>query len=240
MLMWTSLQPFYAPPSMEALSRVGLEAYRTVFDSPTFFLTLRNTLILGVTSSFAAMIIGLSVAWITVRTKTRASRALDILAFLPHAFPGVILALSILLIYLLLPVPVLNTIWIIVIALSTQYIALSSRVMSGSVAQIKAELEEAAAVSGARQWATLRRVLLPLVRPAFLNGALLIFLMSIKNLTQALLLYAPDSVVISTLIYQKWDNGRVGETAAIGVMTVLFTLVISVFARRAAISGGVR
>ena len=240
MLMWTSLQPFYAPPSMEALSRVGLEAYRTLFDSPTFFLTLRNTLILGVTSSFAAMIIGLSVAWITVRTKTRASRALDILAFLPHAFPGVILALSILLIYLLLPVPVLNTIWIIVIALSTQYIALSSRVMSGSVAQIKAELEEAAAVSGARQWATLRRVLLPLVRPAFLNGALLIFLMSIKNLTQALLLYAPDSVVISTLIYQKWDNGRVGETAAIGVMTVLFTLVISVFARRAAISGGVR
>ncbi len=240
MLVWTSLQPYYAPPSIEALSRVGLQAYQTLFDSPTFFLTLRNTVLLGVTSSFAAMLIGLAVAWVTVRTRTRASRALDVLAFLPHAFPGVILALSILLIYLLLPIPVLNTIWIIVIALSTQYIALSSRVMGGSVAQIKAELEEAASVSGAKQLATLRRILLPLVRPAFLNGALLIFLMSIKNLTQALLLYAPDSVVISTLIYQKWDNGRVGETAAIGVMTVLFTLVLSVFARRAAISGGVR
>lgn len=240
MLVWTSLQPYYAPPSIEALSRVGLQAYQTLFDSPTFFLTLRNTVLLGVTSSFAAMLIGLAVAWVTVRTRTRASRALDILAFMPHAFPGVILALSILLIYLLLPVPVLNTIWIIVIALSTQYIALSSRVMGGSVAQIKAELEEAASVSGAKQLATLRRILLPLVRPAFLNGALLIFLMSIKNLTQALLLYAPDSVVISTLIYQKWDNGRVGETAAIGVMTVLFTLVLSVLARRAAISGGVR
>jgi iron(III) transport system permease protein len=240
MLVWTSLQPYYAPPSIEALSRVGLQAYQTLFDSPTFFLTLRNTVLLGVTSSFAAMLIGLAVAWVTVRTRTRASRALDILAFMPHAFPGVILALSILLIYLLLPVPVLNTIWIIVIALSTQYIALSSRVMGGSVAQIKAELEEAASVSGAKQLATLRRILLPLVRPAFLNGALLIFLMSIKNLTQALLLYAPDSVVISTLIYQKWDNGRVGETAAIGVMTVLFTLLLSVLARRAAISGGVR
>ncbi len=233
MLLWTSLQPFYAPPSMEALSRVNLNAYSVMFSNPTFSLAVRNTFLVGIITAMATMVMGFSVAWVSVRVKTRASKALDILAFLPHAFPGVILALSILLIYLILPFNVVSTIWIIIIALGTQYIALSSRVMTSSIVQIKGELEEAAAVGGAKQWATMYRIVLPLVRPAFMNGLLLIFLMAIKNLTQALLLYSPRSVVLSTLIYNRWDNGRVAETAALGVFTVAITLVLSVVARRA-------
>src|SRR5690606_34541010 len=151
-----------------------------------FWRAVRNTLTLGAVTAVATMLAGFCAAWVIVRVRTRASQALDLLSFLPHAFPGVILALSILLIYLFLPIPILNTIWIIVLALTTQYIALSSRLMGSSVAQIQAELEEAAAVSGARQGEMLRRILLPLVKPAFVNGALLVFLMSIKNLTQAL------------------------------------------------------
>jgi iron(III) transport system permease protein len=110
--------------------------------------------------------------------------------------------------------------------------------MTSSVVQIKAELEEAASVSGAKQWAMMWRIVLPLVRPAFMNGLLLVFLMAIKNLTQALLLYSPRSVVLSTLIYNRWDNGRVAETAAVGVFTVAITLVLSVLARRATQGAG--
>jgi iron(III) transport system permease protein len=204
-----------------------------MWTNPTFSLAVRNTFVVGIVTAVTTMVMGFSVAWITVRVKTRASKALDILAFMPHAFPGVILALSIFLIYLILPLNVVSTIWIIIIALATQYIALSSRVMTSSVVQIKAELEEAAAVSGAKQWAMMWRIVLPLVRPAFMNGLLLVFLMAIKNLTQALLLYSPRSVVLSTLIFNRWDNGRVAETAAVGVFTVGVTLVLSVLARRA-------
>lgn len=232
-LLWTSSQPYFAPPSVDAFGRMTIQAYRDLFGSSTFFTAARNTFVLGTVTSLATMVLGFSVAWVTVRLKSRASQALDILAFMPHAFPGVILALAVLLIYLFLPFPIVNTLWIIILALTTQYIALSSRLMSSSVAQIKAELEEAAMVSGAKQWAMLRRILLPLVKPAFFNGALLVFLMSIKNLTQALILYSPNSVVISTLIYTRWDNGRVAETAAIGVITVILTLILSVVIRRA-------
>jgi iron(III) transport system permease protein len=205
MLVWTSLQPFYAPPSLEALSRANFSAYQVMWTNPTFGLALWNTFIVGFVTAVTTMVMGFSVAWISVRVKTRASKALDVLAFMPHAFPGVILALSIFLIYLILPLNIVSTIWIIIIALATQYIALSSRVMTSSVVQIKAELEEAA---------------------------------SVKNLTQALLLYSPRSVVLSTLIYNRWDNGRVAETAAVGVFTVAITLVLSVLARRATQGAG--
>lgn len=239
-LVWTSLQPFFAPPSMDALGRLTPTAYRNLFDSPSFFLAVRNTFLLGVVTSFATMAIGFAAAWVTVRIRSRASQALDVLAFLPHAFPGVILALSVLLIYLFLPLPIVNTLWIIIIALMTQYISLSSRLMGSSIAQIQAQLEEAAAVSGARQGEMLRRILLPLVLPPFVNGVLLVFLMSIKNLTQALILYSPKSIVVSTLIFTRWDNGRTAETAAIGVMTVLVTLLLSVLVRRAGSIGVTR
>ena len=209
-----------------------------MWTNPTFGLALWNTFIVGFVTAVTTMVMGFSVAWISVRVKTRASKALDVLAFMPHAFPGVILALSIFLIYLILPLNIVSTIWIIIIALATQYIALSSRVMTSSVVQIKAELEEAASVSGAKQWAMMWRIVLPLVRPAFMNGLLLVFLMAIKNLTQALLLYSPRSVVLSTLIYNRWDNGRVAETAAVGVFTVAITLVLSVLARRATQGAG--
>ena len=238
MLVWTSLQPFYAPPSLDALSRANFSAYQVMWTNPTFGLALWNTFIVGFVTAVTTMVMGFSVAWISVRVKTRASKALDVLAFMPHAFPGVILALSIFLIYLILPLNIVSTIWIIIIALATQYIALSSRVMTSSVVQIKAELEEAASVSGAKQWAMMWRIVLPLVRPAFMNGLLLVFLMAIKNLTQALLLYSPRSVVLSTLIYNRWDNGRVAETAAVGVFTVAITLVLSVLARRATQGAG--
>lgn len=239
-LLWTSLQPFFAVPSVEALGRTSLAAYRNLLDSESFLRATANTMLLGVVTAVATMILGVATAWIIVRIRSRWSRVLDFIAFLPHAFPGVIIGLSILLIYLLLPLPILNTIWIIILALTTQFLSLSTRLMGSSIAQVQAELEEAAEVSGARHGEVLRRVLLPLIRPPFVNGALLIFLLAIKNLTLALILFAPNSVVLSTLIWIRWDAGQTAETAAISVLMVILTLVLSVGLRRASAIGAVR
>lgn len=239
-LVWTSLQPFYAVPSIDALSRVTTDAYQNLMNSPFFGRAVGNTLLLGTATAIATMVLGSLTSWIIVRFRSRWARALDVLAYLPHAFPGVIIGLSILLIYLLLPIPIVGTIWIIILALSTQFISLSTRLMSSSIAQIQQELEEAAEVSGARQGQVLRRILLPLVFPPFINGLLLIFLMAIKNLTLALILFSPNSIVMSTLIYQRWNNGQTEETAALGVIMVAITLVLSIGLRRASAVGSVR
>lgn len=231
-LVWASVQPYFSLPSPSALERSTLAAYRSLPQSASFTDALVNTLILGGVTAVVTLLIGLATAWVIVRVRSRWSRALDVLAFLPHAFPGVIIGLSILLIYLVLPIPILGTIWVIVLALSTQFTSLSTRLMGSSIAQIQPQLEEAAEVSGARWRHVLRRILLPLVLPPFINGMLLVFLLSIKNLTLALVLYAPDSVVLSTLIWTRWDAGQTAETAAIGTVMVLITLVLSVALRR--------
>jgi iron(III) transport system permease protein len=239
-MVWTSLQPFYAVPSIEAIGRITFNAYVGLLDNDLVKDALLNTVVLGVAVAAGTMVMGVLISWILVRSRSRLKPILDVLAFMPHAFPGVIIGLSILLIYLLLPLPIYGTIWILVIALSTQYISLSTRLMSSGIAQVERQLEEAAETSGASWGATMRRIVMPLIMPAFLNGFLLVFLSAIKNLTLALILFTPGSIVLSTLIWSSWDRADTALTAALGVVMVLMTLILALITRRLAGMGAVR
>lgn len=231
-MVWLSLQPFYSVPSAESFGRMTLDAYETIWADGRTIDAIRNTLVAGVVASFAAMAIAFLTSWIIVRSKSRFRMWLDVLAFAPHAFPAVIIGISIALIYLLLPVPIYGTVWIIVIAFTTQYISLGTRLMTGGIAQIHSQLEEAGAVSGATWRQSLLKILLPLVLPAFINGFLLVFLACIKNLTLALMLFTNDSVVLSTLIYHRWTLGETAEAAVLGVMMSIITIALAIFLRR--------
>jgi iron(III) transport system permease protein len=236
-LVWTSLIPFYQIPSVSALEFVSLDAYRDIMGSPFFIEAFKNTIIVGAVVAVLTMTLGMLTAWIVVRVRTKWSQALDILAYIPHAMPGVIIGTSILLIYLLLgdvlPVPIYGSIWIIIIALGTQYTSLSTRTMNGSIAQIQVQLEEAGEVSGASQGQIFRKILLPLTYAPFVNGLLLIFLLSIRNLTLALILGSPSATLLSVLIFTRWDAGQTEQAASIGVVMVLITIVLAIFLRRA-------
>jgi iron(III) transport system permease protein len=231
-MLWTSLQKFYAVPSRASLQSITFEAYTNVFTSPTISGVWLNTALVGVGTAVLTMVLGLLVAWILVRTKSRLRVVLDFLAFMPQALPGVIIGVSVLLLYLLLPLPLYGTIWVIVLGLATQFIALSTRIMSSGIVQVDRQLEEAGDASGASRVTILRRVTVPLILPAFLNGLLLVFLSSIQHLTVPLLLFTPDTAVLSTVIWDEWDHGDTGTTAALGVILMLVTVTLSVALRR--------
>ena len=69
-------------------------------------------------------------AWIALRAVPRSGWVLDALAFAPIAIPGVIVGAGILFAYLMLPIPVYNTIWILLIAYVTLYLPYGMRFAS--------------------------------------------------------------------------------------------------------------
>ena len=95
----------------------------------------------------------------------RSGWMLDSLAFTPIAIPHVIVGATVLFAYLMLPIPVYNTIWILLIAYVTMYLPYGMRFMSSGLTQIHKELEEVAEVSGARIRQVFLRILLPLLLP---------------------------------------------------------------------------
>lgn len=230
-LVWMSVQPFYSPPSAESFQRITFEAYQRMVDSPTISPVFLNTFIVCGLTALGTMTLGFLVGWLIVRTRSRLRVALDILSFIPNILPGVIIGLSVLLFYFMLPVRLYGTLWIVVVGLTTQLITLATRLMTGSIAQINKQLEEAGSASGAGRWPVLRRIVLPLVRPAFVNGLLLVFLVSMQHLTVPLMLSTPNNTVITAAIYSEWDHGDTSMAGALGVVVVTITVTLAAVLR---------
>lgn len=222
-LLWTSLLPFYQAPSVEALSRLTLQNYFDVVQYPNAWTALRNTALLAVASPLLILALTSVLAWIVVKTRLPGRRLLDAIAFAPIVFPGLILGIGLIWVYLVLPLPVsiYGTIGILLVAKVTRFMPYGIRACSASLIQIHKELEEASTASGASWLATFRRVTLPLLRPALLTAGLYIAILSIREFGTVVLLYTNESLVLSILIWELWDDGVFTQLAALGVMMIV-------------------
>lgn len=225
-LLYTSLHPFYSVPTWETIANSGLDAYRLVIGSASFTDSLTNTLIVGLATGLATMTLAALVSWIVVRSRTMLRSVLDVLAFIPHAIPSMVMGLAVALIYLYMTLPIYGTIWIIVIALLTRYLALATRQMNTGIGAIKQELEEAGAASGASGFHTFWRILVPLALPSYVNGFLLVALLSVKNLSIPLVLSGANSSMLATMIWNRWDNGDTASTGALSIIIMVITLIL--------------
>jgi iron(III) transport system permease protein len=233
-LLWRSLVRFYVSPSWTALSQVSLRHYWTVFNEERIFHALINSLIIGVTTATLTMMLSIIVAWVIVRGRSKGRSLLDGLTFLPHAIPGVVIALALIILYLHPPlsyVPIYGTIWLITIGLTASYIAFGSRTMNGALIQVHKELEEAAEVSGATWGRILRGIMLPLVLPAVVSGWIWVASHSLRSFSIPLMLGTRNSKVLSVIMWDLWDQGMAGPTAALGVMLIIALAVITVTGR---------
>jgi iron(III) transport system permease protein len=218
LVIWASLMPFYRRPGIEALASMTTKNFVTVLSYPNFAEAIRNTVLLGIGAATVVMTLMALTAWISLRGGSRLRGLLDPLASLPLVFPGIVLGLATLRLYLVVPIPVYATLWILLIAYATRYMPYGMRYCHAGLVQIHRELEEAAYVSGASWWTTFRRVLLPLLSPAFWAGWIFVFLLSAKELAMSVLLAGPQSQVVSVMMFDLWNNGQVVEVAAFGVV----------------------
>ncbi len=225
-LLWSSLQKFYAVPSMQALQNLTLDPYRFVLSYPNLSRSVWNSLLLSFGSATLIMLITSVICWIVVKTKLPGRWLLDNLASLPMVFPGLVLGLALMIFYLNVDVGVYGTMWILFIAYVTRFMPYGLRFNTTSMLQIHRELEESAAMSGAGWATTFRRIVLPLLKPGLLAGWIYIMIVSIRELSSSILLYSPGTEVISIIIWELWENGQYVELSALGVMFILMLFVL--------------
>jgi len=159
---------------------------------------------------------------------------LDVLAFLPNSIPSIMIALAFVYLFLTVPwrlIPIYGTVWIITLAVVTRYLAFGSRIMHGAVLQLHHDLEEAAQVGGVSWGNAMRYIVLPLLFPSIVSGWVFVALHAVRETTMALMLYSPNSRVISLLMWDTWQSGDVNRAAATGVVLMLFIALIILFGR---------
>jgi iron(III) transport system permease protein len=225
-IAWSSFLPFAQVPSRKALSLLTLNNYVTAFADSGIIRSIMNSLTVSTTAATAAVAITFFAAWLIVRASMKARWVLDQLAMLPLVFPGIVMGIAILKMYLILPVPVYGTIWILVLAFIARYLPYGIRFSHSALLGLHKELEEGALAAGASWFQMVRHVVVPLMMPALLAGWIYIFLITFKELSIALLLYSPGSQVVAVTIWELWDNGHVGELAAFSLVITVGTVIV--------------
>jgi iron(III) transport system permease protein len=226
-LLWASLLPYLQLPSAEALSSLTLKHY-VEMPNHVGVRPIVNTLILMFSVPTITMILSVLVSWIVIRTQVSFRGFLDTLVFIPHAVPGILMAVG--LGYLGLAYrdyfPIYGTVLIIVLAHTINWIAYGTRTTNSVMIQVHRELEEAGRVAGASSSRVLRKVVLPLIAAGVLNSWVWIGMLSYREVTMALTLLTRGNVVISTVVWQFWGSGWVPQVSALGVVLILFAAVV--------------
>ena len=235
-LVWASFMPYLIVPSWEALSLFTLNNYVEAFSDDKILRSIMNNLVISMVSATACVGVAFITAWLVTRTNIKMRWSLDRLTMIPLVFPGIVMGVAILQTYLTVPIPVYGTIWIMVIAFSARYLPYAMRFSHAGLIGIHKELEESATASGASWGNVARKIMIPLMMPALFAGWIYIFLITIRELSVALLLYSPGSEVISVVIWELWENGAVGTLSAfalgISLGTVLLASVFYKLSRR--------
>lgn len=236
MLVWVSLLPFFQPVSAAAFKLISLNNYRTVLASGQLELLI-NTLVVAVATATIAVMLTFLGAWLAVR-RAPGGWLVERLATIPLVFPGLILGIAVMQVFLRIPIPLYGTLGILIWAFVINYLPYGMRYCSSGMLQIHRELEEAAAICGASALTRLRRIVAPLLAPALVAGWLFIFLMSARVLSLAILLAGPRSQTMAVAMFDLWGNGQGTELAALGLMwSMLMAMIAVVFyamARRSA------
>ena len=240
-LIWTSLLPSYQPPSSEALAQATWSNYRMILTHPQVLRATSNTFVITLITATATVALAFAISWLVVRTKVKGRFALDSLTFASHAVPGVVVALSFIFLYLQPPFRffgLYGTVWIVSLALITQYVAFATRTTNAAVTQIHKELEEAGEVSGASQIRIIWQITFPLIRPAFIAAWIWVAAHAVRAFSIPLMLASRDSWPLSVMLWHFWDEEQnLPAAAALGVLLILL-LTFLTFSGRVLIARG--
>jgi iron(III) transport system permease protein len=239
-LLFASFLPFYMAPSARAWASLTLVNYDTIFNSSQVLLAIRNTALLCGITSVGGMLVATIISWVVIRLRTKGSRVLDALVFIPYAIPSVAMGFAFLIVFLQVGQlgPPFNwfygAIWALVVVYLVRFLPMGTRFTHAGMAQIKAELEEAAAASGAGFLTIVWRIIIPLMLPSLVAGGLYIFLLSMKVMSMAAMLMSPESFVLSIMIFQLWNEGSIPEVGSLSVLMIFVGTVLTIVSRRLA------
>ena len=232
-LVLTTVVPLLALTLTGLTQAVGLDPWPANWTLANFAEAWR-----GDTWGAVGRSLGLAVAAATIATalglglalvRRRRGAGIGLAAAAAFAVPGSALAVAVLLAY----GPWLrDTLVIILIAYLAKFWALAHRTVAGSAGMIDGDAARAARVSGATGPATLRRVVLPILRPALVAGWLLVFLFGLHELTMSSLLYGPGTATLAVVTLEVQQLGDVTVTAALAVLLTVPGIIAAVLVGR--------
>jgi iron(III) transport system permease protein len=180
-----------------------------------------NSLFLATLAALIAVMLGVVIGWIDLRTNVRGRLLLDYAALIPLGLPGIVMAVALIQFWLKMPLALYGTLTILLLAYAGRYVPLGVRAANASLRQVDPSLEESARILGASWGTTMREVTLPLIRPGLFAGWLLVFVPAIQELSASILLFSSSSITLAVAVYNLYETGYAEPVAALAIINVV-------------------
>jgi iron(III) transport system permease protein len=166
--------------------------------------------------------IGLLISWLLARTQFAGQRVFEFGAMLAFAIPGTVLGVSYILAFNVPPFELTGTGLIIVLCFVFRNLPVGVRAGTASFKQLDKSLDEASTMLRAGTATTLRRVVLPLLKPALVAALVYSFVRSMTTVSAVIFLVTAENELATTYIIGRVGNGDYG--VALAYCTVLIVL----------------
>ena len=191
-----------------------------------------NSLLLGGAATILCVVFGTVTAYYVSRRRFFGRWALDLTIMLPFVLPGLVVGVAYLVGFNDGWIILTGTATILVLAYFTRRAAYIFRSVQAAVGQIDGKLEEASTLCGADWATTMRRVVIPLITPAILAGAILVFATLLGEISVTILLFSAKWKTISIAIYEYVLSDELHNASAMGTVAIVMTLVLVLGASR--------
>jgi iron(III) transport system permease protein len=211
---------------------------------------LANTMITSIGISILALVMGVILAWLVVRTDLPGRRFIRSIAIIPYMLPSWTIALAWIVVFKnervggspgflqsvfgfqapdwlsYGPVP-------IIITLSLHYYAFTFLLVSGALQSLDARLEESGEILGASRWQVLRKITFPMVIPAILSGFILTFSRALGSFgTPAFLGNPVRYYTLATTLYNNIQSRLQADGFVLALVLISISIVTIYFNQR--------
>lgn len=207
--------------------------YRVLFNNQAMISAFKVSMWVATWSTLISTVLGTLAAISLERYRYRGKLPFDAVMYLPIIIPDIVMALSALLFFVIVAIPLSRyTILIAHVAFNISFVAV---IVRSRLADMDRNLEEAAADLGANEWTAFRRVTLPLLMPAIVSGALLAFTLSLDDFVITFFVSGPGSTTLPVRVYSMIKFGVTPEVNAISTLMLVgstFLVVLSLVLQR--------
>jgi iron(III) transport system permease protein len=218
-LLFASVQKIAV--AFPTIDNFTLNNFRTAMSMNAARSALGNSLLLGLmTATIGIVLMGL-LAWLIYRSRLPGSGLIEYIVMFPQAVPRLVFAFGMMWAWLVFPIPIYGTLWLLLIAYLTVFLPLGVRTIAGVMLQIDKSLEECAQMCGASWTFRTRTVTIPLLWPGLIAAWVLLFIASVRELGASILLMGPHSKVITPSIVESWFGTASELTATLALIQTL-------------------
>ncbi|WLS10366.1 iron ABC transporter permease (plasmid) [Shinella sumterensis] len=190
--------------------------------------SILHSILLALATATVCATLGLVLGWIVERFRFFGRELISFLVMIAYGFPSIAYAVGVLMGYVDL---FYGTLMLILISYAGKLLPIAFVMVRNGIQQLSSDLEEAARISGAGWLRSIRDVTFPLVRGAVGIAWVLVFSLSLRELSMSAILAQSDTQVMPTVVLQFIEDGAVELAAALAVIIVGVSLFMLLLAR---------